>query len=324
MDPITRDLLLTLLAWAAAVGLSPYAALALPGLGSWLGLLSLPPPLDGLTSPTVWGALVILALADALMSRFRLTDLMWSALHSLVKPTAAILLAASATAQASRALGWILALAALLVALCVHIDVLAVRTAAHTAGPSPWSRGFTTLRLFGAAALGGLALVAPPYAVAGAAVLLAGPLPWSPRLWGAARLTHAAVLAALTRPNRLHAWETGGARLSRRLRQAVAVELGSYRGPIRSARVTLARLGGRWPYLRGHLVVIPTGPYLFAHRRAFRPSVVRLSPGAGSADHQPLIETVEVEASTSYAVCLGPDAPSGPAILAALSGGGEV
>ncbi len=324
MDSTTHDLLLALLAWVAAVGLSPYAALALPGLGARLGLLTLPPALDGLATPTVWGALVILALADALISRFRMTDLVWSALHTLVKPAAAILLAASAAAHASRALGWILALAALLVALSVHVYVLAIRTAARTAGPTSWTRGFTALRVAGAAALGGLALAAPPYAAAVAAVLVAAPLPWSPRLWGASRLTHAALLATLTRPNRLHAWQTGDSRLSGGLRRAISAELAGYGGPIRSAPVTLARLAGRWLYLRGHLIVIPTGPCLFAHRRGIRPSVVRLGAGRGVADRQPLIETVEVAASTPYAVCVGPEAPTGSAILAALSGGGQV
>jgi hypothetical protein len=43
-----------------------------------------------------------------------------------------------------------------------------------------------------------------------------------------------------------------------------------------------------------------------------------LRASTGRADEGALIETLEVEDPLSFALCLGPDAPGGPAILTAL------
>ncbi len=316
--------LLTVLGWVAALGLSPYAALALPGIAAWLGLLTLPSALSGIATPMVWGTLLILVVVDGALSHFRLADLVWTALNGIVKPLAAVLLGAAAAADAAPATIWAVALPGGLAAFIVHVAVAAVRTACRTAGPAPAQVGFTSVRLAAAAILGLLAPAAPAFTGVAGALLVAAPLPWLPRLWGAARLPHLAVIAVLTAPNRPHDWEVGLDKLPRHVRLSIASKPTTTSGPVRSAPATLARLGSRWPYLKGRIVLLPNGSSIFAYRRGLRAAEVELQAGEGRADHGLLIETIEVVAEGGpSALCMGPGSPPGPAILAALGGAGR-
>jgi hypothetical protein len=323
-DSIT--LLFSVLACAAAFGLSLYAGLALPGALSHFGLLELPEPLAGLGTPLVWVTLVALSLVELAASRFRLTDLLWSALHTIIRPPAAALFASAALEGHGEGIQWGAALLALAVALFVHIPVLAAHTASRTAGPAPQIRGLAGVQLVLAGVIATIAWTAPPFAAAAALVLVLAPLPWWPRLWGAAHLAIAAPLAVITRAGRYHRWDTGPSGMPRWLSRAAEAELDVPLSRVRSARVCLARIGTRWLYLRGRLVVVQERTPLFAHRRGFRARLVPLQRTGGHADHQALVETVVLDALIPYSLCLGPDAPPGPAILAALAepGGGRV
>ncbi|MGD8867583.1 MAG: DUF4126 family protein, partial [Gemmatimonadales bacterium] len=321
MTPFTADLPLTILAAAAAIGLSPYAALAALGLLAYAGGTALPPDLVGLATPALWLTTTGLTVIDGVLSHFRLTDLVWNVLHTIARPLAAFLFAAAVLADLPTAAQWLGSLAALLVALFVHISVAAVRTAARTAGPESWRPGFTAVRLICAALIMVAAFDAPVVAVAAAAILLIAPLPWSPRLWGAASLAISAMLYILTRPDRRHAWTVGLHTLPRAIRAPAQAALGSTSGPIRQCRATLARFGARWPYWRGWIVVAAEKPALFLHRRGFRPRTITLRATSARIDDGPLIETLEVDEPVALALCLGPDAPSGPAILTVLRTG---
>ncbi|UCC83435.1 MAG: DUF4126 family protein [Gemmatimonadota bacterium] len=315
-------LLLSVLACAAAFGLSLYAALAAPSALSHLGLLELPEPLSGLGTPLVWVTLVALALVELAASRFRLTDLLWSALHTIIRPPAAALFASAALEGQGQGIQWGAALLALAVALFVHIPVLAAHTASRTAGPAPQLRGLTSVQLVLAGAIATIAWTAPPFAAVASLVPVLAPLPWWPRLWGAAHLAIAATLAVITRAGRYRQWDAGPRGLPRWLSRAAEAKLGVPLSRTRSARVCLARIGTRWLYLRGRLVVAQERTPLFAHRRGFRARLVPLQRAAGQADHQALVETVVLDTQNPYSLCLGPDAPPGPAILAALAEGG--
>ncbi len=317
MSPDLLETALTLAAMAVAIGLSLYAALAVPGILAYLGLIELPVPISGLAVPLVWSTLIALALVDLACGRYRIGDLVWTALHTLARPLAAALLASAVLAAGPRDIQWFGALAALGLAALVHVSVMAVRTARRTAGPVPALHGLTAIQILTAAGLAGLAWTAPPFAASIAAVLVLAPLPWTPRLWGAAFLLLSAIYAALTRAGRFHRWESPDA-LRGATRRLIERELGDSIGAARSARVTLARLGPGWPYLRGRLVVASERMPLFAHKRGFRTRLIPLGRASGDADHGAIVETVEVEAAAPYALCLGPDSPSGPAILAAL------
>lgn len=317
------DVALTLLAGAVAIGLSPYGALAAVGLAGYFEIFDLPPALAGLATPLLWSTLGALTLVDGLLSHYRLADIVWNAVHTIVRPLAAFLLASAVLAPAPQGKQWLGSLAAFVIALLIHISVFATRTSDRTAGPAAWLRGFTTVRLFSAAAIGVLAFAEPSFAASIAAVILLAPLTSSDRLWGATALALSSVIYVLTRPDHLHEWRTGPEGLPRRLRRLLDAEFGEFTGPVRHARVTLARFGPRWSYHRGRLFVMAEKPALFVDRHRFRRRVTRLAASEGRADHRPLVETVEVEAPVPYALCLGPDAPPGPAILTELQAAGK-
>lgn len=318
MTQPTLDLLLLAFAGAAAIGLSPYAALAAIGLFAYLGAADLPVVLIGLAAPPLWGVMAGWTVIDGVLSHFRLTDLVWNVLHTIVRPLAAFLFAAAVLDRYPATGQWLGSLGALLVALLVHISILAVRSAARTAGPYSWLPGLTTARLLFAAVIMVAAVATPVLAAAAAGVLVIGPLTWSPRLWGAASLSITAVLRALTRPERRHEWQIGPDTLPRPLRQAAQAELGDASGPIRHCRATLARLGSRWPYWRGRLVVAAEKPVLFLHYRGLRPRAIPLHAATASIDNSALVETLKAEKPLAFSLCLGPDAPPGPAILTVL------
>lgn len=320
VSPQLLDLLLTVLAIAAAMGLSVYAALAVPGLAAYLDLIALPEPLAGLAAPPVWGMLLGLLVIEWITAHFRVIDLAWSVLHTLVKPQAAFLVAALGLSSATTATGWTAAIVALALALFIHLSLLAARAAVHTAGPHARPIAIAALQWPLAAGLALLAVTAPPLAAAVAAILLFAPLPWLPQVWGAALLPLRTALYVLTRPDRARRWDAGLERLPEPLRRVVETELG---GPIKSVRstpATLARLGSRRPFCRGRLVVAPERPPLFTHRRGFRAQVVRLGSGSAVSDGGLLVETVETEAPVPWALCVGPDAAPASAIVAAVEG----
>lgn len=321
MTEFTTDLPLTILAGAAAIGLSPYAALAAIGLSAYVGSTALPADLAGLATPALWLTMTGLTVVDGVLSHFRLTDLVWNVLHTVARPLAAFLFAAAVLAGFPVTAQWLGSLGALLVALLVHISVAAARTAARTAGPMSWLPGLTTARLLSAALLmlGGLGV--PFLAAAAAAVLLIAPLAWSPRLWGAATLAITSVLYVLARPDRRHTWGVGLDTLPRPLRATAQVALGRTSGPIRFCRATLARFGARWPYWRGWIVVAAEKPVVFLHRRGFQPRAISLRANSARIDNGLLIETLEVDDPVRFSLCLAPGAPSGPAILAVLRTG---
>ena len=311
-------LLLALMATSTAIGLSLYAALAIPGILAYFGLIPLPDTLTGLSTPLVWLTLLGLLGIEVAACRFRLTDLVWNVIHTFARPLAAFLFVSAALAVAPANVQWWGAVGATAIALSVHMSVLAVRTARRTAGPSPAGGGFTGIQLSVAAVIATLAWTAPPFAASTAAILVLAPLPWAPRLWGSASMALSAFFHSITQTDRLHRWDSGTGRISRRLRRAVEEEYGTDFDTVRSAAVTLARMGPGWPYLRGRLLIASRQTPLFTHHRGLRSAVIRLTPAQGVADHGALVETLDMDSPTPYTLCLGPDAPSGPAILAAL------
>lgn len=315
------ELLPALFATAAAIGLSPYAALACPGLAAYLGLVSLPTPLAGLASPVVWATLLLLAALQGGLARLRTADLVSGTLHTLVSPLAAALFV-SVPMPTPRGLGaWAATVAATVIALLVHTFVLSVHARAWTAGPTRRVGAFQALQLLAAAALGALAWLAAPYALAWTVLLVLAPLPWLPGIVGAASLPVRALLEMLRRPARTSRWRPGIGALPRGLRplaEDALTRAGASLRNVRAGPVTLARRGPRWPYVRGWVVQEESLVPLFVYRRGWRRGVVALTPGPGGVDEGLLVETLEVGGSDPYAVCVDPGGPAAPAILAAI------
>ncbi len=314
------DILISLLAMAAAIGLSLYPALLVPATLGALGLIELPEALAGLATPPVWGMLTGLLLIEWLTARYRTSDLAWSLLHTLVKPQAAVLLVSTGLSAAALSAQWGVAFAALALTLVVHMSVLGMRAAAHTAGPYTKPALITTIQWSLAAGLSFLAISAPPFAAAATVMLVLAPLPWLPSVWGAAYLPLASAFDALSRAGHPRRWDSGAERLPTRLRQAVEAQIGAPLRAAKSTRATLARLGSQRPYIRGRLIVEAESAPFFAHRRGLRPAVIPLGRGSSAGDGGLLVETVETSAPVPYTLCLGPEAPPLSAVLAVLAG----
>lgn len=313
--------LLSLFVAAAAIGFSLYAALAAPGLAAYLGLIALPQPLAGIATPAVWGSLLGLLALECLTVRYRVLDLLASALHVLARPLAAALLLSVGLSEAARATAWTAAAAGSGLALIVSFLVLGVRVAARTPAPTPRPGLVTITQPLIAAGLGVLSFSAPEVGVTLSALILIMLAPWAAQLSTLAFSLLRAAASTLhdlgqPRPK----WETGVGSLPRALQRAVEAHLGRPLDAVRSARLTLARFGSRWPFYRGRLILASEAPPLFAHRGRLRPQIIPLPPGRGSAANDLLIDILEVEASPPYAFCVGPEAPWGAAILAAISG----
>ncbi len=315
--------LLPLLVSATAIGLSPYAALAGLGLATQLGLVAPPAPLAGLASPIVWSPLAILAAIQGSLSRLRTADLVSGALHTLISPLAAVLFSSAPLAERGDP-AWAVAVPALVMAVLVHLYVQAIHTAAWTAGPVRRVGGFTIVQSLGAALLVTLAWIAPAYAAAWATLIVLAPVPWLPRLLGAAALPSRALIVLLSRPTRLYRWHSGWDALPKSLRQTARDHLAAVGGSLRNVRtapVTLARWRSRWPYVRGWLVHEAGHVPLFLHRRRWTPEVLRLEAGPIQLDHGLLVETLEVQGRRPYSLCTDGGAPPAPAILAAVEAG---
>ena len=318
-------LLPALLASAAAIGLSPYAALSAQGLAAALGLIVLPASLAGLGSPWVWLPLTLIALVQGALSHLRTADLVWGSLHTLIAPLAALLLASTPLTDRPPAAAWLAAAAAFVVALLVQVDMLGTHVAAWTAGPARGVGRFTICQLAGAAFLASLAWGVPSYAIAWTALIVLAPLPRLPRLLGAAALPMRALALVLARPARSRRWGDIEA-LPNRLREVATAELagtGSSLRNIRSSPATLSRWGPGWPYRPGWLVQEEGQSPLFVGRRGLGAVALRLGPGRARLEHGILVETLEVEGAWPYALCLDASSPGAPAILAAIERGGR-
>ena len=313
------DALLALLVLAAAFGLDLYAAAAAAGIAAALGLIALPLPLGGLAAPHVSGSLLALLAIQTAVTRFRVPDLAWNALHTGVRPFAAALAVGAALPAASPAPQWAAALAGLALGTLTHLSIFGARVAARTAVSRPSPGLLTAGQTLLAAVLAPLAFLTPQNAAALAALVVLLPLPWARPLWGAARLACTSLVAPLRPASRPRSWDPGIAALSPTWAAVALDALGEPASALRSAIATLARLDGRWLFRRGRLV-LGTRRLLFLAGRG--PSALELDPIDRGSDGAAVIETVAVGREPAALICVGPDGPPGTVILADLKGEG--
>ncbi len=310
---------LILLVGAAASGLSTYAALGAPGLAADLGFIELPGPLEALALPSLWVPLLVLHLVEWGVGAYRLPDLAWGWLHTLVRPLTAGLFVAVGLASFDPVIQWPGTVLAVALALWVHLLVLGLRTVIWTVRPVRRPTLVSAAGFLPALTLPLIALSRPQYAAAIVGVLLVISAFWAPTLVRAGRLTIDAVWALIRRPTGPRRWRSGADGLPRMTRRALEDRLGLDPDGIRWAPAILARNGARYPFRRGALVLAGQGQGpLFATRRRFRPAVIPLRRGAAAADDRSLIETIRVQTPSPYALCVSRSAPAGTAILAEI------
>ena len=268
-----------LLGTAFACGLNLYATIALLGIASRAGwITNLPPGMTGLEHGLVIGSAAALYMVEFAVDRVPLIDHAWEAVHTLIRPATAGLLAWLALNGAPAWLQLGAAAAAAAVALAAHGSKAGLRLIVSTRASEARRRSFvrTALSLledFAAVAIAIAALIHPDIAVgvmaaSGALLLLGGP-----RLWRASTLGLRAVLARARGFFNGRGWRSRD-QLPRSIRAAIPVEaLG--RSPARAAHASISGLPRVGEYRNGWLVFTCDGP-IFLYRSFFRTRSVRL------------------------------------------------
>lgn len=274
-----------LLAVAFACGLNLYATLLLLGLTARLGWFGgLPLELRGLENGLVVGLAGVLFVVEFVVDKIPQVDSAWDAMHTLVRPAAAALLAALAL----QALGWRWAAGGAVVAgitaLAAHGSKAGLRLLLNA---QPW-RGRNALLSLGedvlALAIAAAALLWPAaaMAVAGAALLLV--LLVGPRFWRASVLGLRGLNARVRGFFGRAAWRSLED-MPRPLRRLVRASPPGTGVP-RAVRAAVQGLRGVSPYRNGWLVIEHDAPaFLYRSwrgvRRAELPAAahVRVLPG---------------------------------------------
>jgi len=142
MDPI-QTLGLALGAGFSS-GLNVYATIATLGLLQRFGVIQLPGSLEVLAHPWIVGIALALYAIEFLADKIPYVDTVWDALHTLIRPPAAALLAYAASVSAPPEWRWGAALLAGGVALTSHGTKASTRAAANTS-PEPFSNWLLSL-----------------------------------------------------------------------------------------------------------------------------------------------------------------------------------
>lgn len=121
-----------------ASGLNLYATVAAAGLLQHFGVVQLPPSLQLLAQPIVWGIALVLFVVEFIADKVPVVDSAWDAVHTFIRPPAAALIAYGAFADVPE--GWKLGAALLAgsVAFTSHGAKATTRAAANTS-PEPFS-----------------------------------------------------------------------------------------------------------------------------------------------------------------------------------------
>ena len=121
-----------------ASGLNLYATVAAAGLLQHFGVVQLPPGLQLLAQPIVWGVALALFVVEFIADKVPVVDSAWDAVHTFIRPPAAALIAYGAFADVPE--GWKLGAALLAggVAFTSHGAKATTRAAANTS-PEPFS-----------------------------------------------------------------------------------------------------------------------------------------------------------------------------------------
>jgi hypothetical protein len=124
--------------------LNLYATIATLGLLQRYGVIHLPDSLQALSHPWVVGIALALYAIEFLADKIPYVDTVWDAVHTLIRPPAAALLAYSATGSAPPEWRWSAALLAGGVALTSHATKASTRAAVNTS-PEPFSNWVLSL-----------------------------------------------------------------------------------------------------------------------------------------------------------------------------------
>lgn len=170
------DLITTLgrtFGFSFAAGVNLYATVAILGLASRYGWVTLPPQFQAFNNDVVIGAAIVMYLIEFFADKIPYVDSLWDVVHTAIRPVGGALIAVTTLGEASPTLEGVVALLGGTIAAGSHLTKTSTRAAANTS-PEPFSNWFLSLGedVF-VVGLGYLALQYPEIAFAVVLVLLA-------------------------------------------------------------------------------------------------------------------------------------------------------
>jgi hypothetical protein len=160
------------LGFSFAAGVNLYATVALLGLASRYGWVSLPPQYQAFDNDWIIGAAVVMYLVEFVADKIPYFDSLWDMVHTVVRPVGGALVAVTTLGDASPTTEALVMLLGGAVATSSHLTKTGTRAMANTS-PEPFSNWILSLSedVF-VVGLGFLALQYPLVALGVALVLL--------------------------------------------------------------------------------------------------------------------------------------------------------
>lgn len=158
------------LGFSFAAGVNLYATVAILGLASRYGWVSLPPQFQVFNNDLVIVAAIVLYLIEFFADKIPYVDTLWDMLHTLIRPVGGALIAVTTLGEASPTVEGLVALLGGTIAAGSHLTKTSTRAVANTS-PEPFSNWILSVGedLF----VVGLGFLALQYPVAALAVALA-------------------------------------------------------------------------------------------------------------------------------------------------------
>lgn len=135
------DLIATLgrsLGFSFAAGVNLYATVAILGLASRYGWVSLPPQFDAFNNDVVIGAAIVMYFIEFFADKIPYVDSLWDVIHTAIRPIGGALIAVTTLGEASAPLEGLVALLGGTIAAGSHLTKTSTRAAAN-ASPEPLS-----------------------------------------------------------------------------------------------------------------------------------------------------------------------------------------
>lgn len=129
---------------AFASGLNVYATIAVIGISSRYGLVTLPDQFRAFDNPIIIGVAVALYLVEFIADKIPWLDSLWDMVHTVIRPFGGALLAVMALGNASPLARALAALLGGSVAMTTHVTKAGTRVAAN-ASPEPFSNWLLSL-----------------------------------------------------------------------------------------------------------------------------------------------------------------------------------
>lgn len=165
MEPLTT--LGRTLGFSFAAGLNLYATIAILGLASRYGWVSLPPQYAVFDNNWIIGAALFMYLVEFVADKIPWVDSAWDAVHTVIRPLGGALIAVTTLGEASPTVTTLVGLMGGAVAASSHASKAGTRAVAN-ASPEPFSNWI--LSLSEDAFVVGLGLVALKYPIIALAV----------------------------------------------------------------------------------------------------------------------------------------------------------